>query len=617
MISLILLFLKDFLETGVTKKCVKDKEVALPKYLYRRDDGRSENYYVRLTAPTSVQPFLDKKEHSFRCSTGTADLRVAKVIGAEIVAKKRREWHTMCELLVEKRETAFAPLTTQLIQQIVGARLQSWLNTDNDERHGDIGVDDEHLAEIEDFCIRSDSVMRSVLAQGRASRYWKGVVEDVNDWCQTLGYEIALTDPQFPALIRSFAEAERTAQKFISARNQGDAPVDPIVVQVAGTRLSDMNDEFIEYKSKTVGPKPISMAISIWNNFIAFNGDVALDKVTSNDVFRFFEFQLFSAPKKWSQGYVDGHAKRALKEMFALARTKALMTSDNPVIKLEMMPQLSDAERKKRQNPRFAFSGEQINTLFSSDWYAPNTTQFRGKLGVDLAARYFGPLIGLLHGARVREFLQLMTSDIFFVDGVLCFKFQIEMPNENRQVEHDGLGKSVSGMDDTRLPKRSLKNPSVFRTIPVHPKLIELGFSKYVEGRRQSKGIEVPLFESSVPRPGGKSPMWGRAFEQSFLRFVRDKLAFGSGFGPHSFRHQFEDRIRDSQARRGVWPAGLSQLLSGRQLLRDRDRDFFREVGSEQAYGNGYQPAAALPFLEKLIFDDVNFPVDFYLWKKQ
>ena len=91
----------------MTKKCVKDKEIALPKYLYRRDDGRSENYYVRLTAPTSVQPFLAKKEHSFRCSTGTADLRVAKVIGAEIVAKKRREWHTMCELLVEKRETVF------------------------------------------------------------------------------------------------------------------------------------------------------------------------------------------------------------------------------------------------------------------------------------------------------------------------------------------------------------------------------------------------------------------------------------------------------------------------------------------------------------------------------
>lgn len=604
------------METGVTKQCDKDKENALPKYLHRREDGRSVNYYVRLTAPTSIQPFLDKKDHSFRCSTGTADLHRAKVIGAEIVAKKRREWHSLRELIVDKKVTASTSLTTQLIQQIVGARLEAWLDTDTKERYGDDGLDDEHLAEIESFCNHSDSVMRSILAQGRASRHWKGVVEDVDDWCQVLGYDISLTDPQLPALIRAFAQAERTAQKFISARNQGDAPPDSSIVQMVGTRLSVMNDEFIEYKSKTVGPKPVSMAISIWNKFIAFNGDVDLNKVTSNDVFRFFEFQLFSAPKKWSQGYVDGHAKRALKEMFSLARTKALMTADNPVTKLEMMPQLPEAERKKRQNPRFAFSSEQINTLFSSDWYVPNASQFRGKLRVDLAARYFGPLIGLLHGARVREFLQLMTSDVLVVDGVLCFKFQVEMPSGNHQAEQAVMGKRGSDKVGTMLPSRSVKNESVLRTIPVHPKLIELGFSKYVEMRRKSEGIEVPLFKSSVPKPGGKTPMWGRAFEQSFLRFVRDTLGFGSGFGSHSFRHQFEDRIRNSQARLGVWPAGISQLLSGRQLLRDKDREFFREIGSEQDYGNGYQPSAALPYLEKLIFDDVNFPVGFYQWHK-
>ena len=73
----------------------------MPKYLRARDDGRSKNYYVRLTAPTAIQPFLDKKDHTFRCSTGTADLRRVKVIGAEIVAKKRREWHDLHELAVK------------------------------------------------------------------------------------------------------------------------------------------------------------------------------------------------------------------------------------------------------------------------------------------------------------------------------------------------------------------------------------------------------------------------------------------------------------------------------------------------------------------------------------
>lgn len=109
--------------------------------------------------------------------------------------------------------------------------------------------------------------------------------------------------------------------------------------------------------------------------------------------------------------------------------------------------------------------------------------------------------------------------------------------------------------------------------------------------------------------------MWGRAFEQSFLRYVRDTLGFGKGFGSHSFRHLFEDRIRQAQAV-AVWPAGISQVLSGRQLTRDKDREFFRELGSEQEYGNGYQPAALLPYLERLNFDDMSFPAEFLHWAK-
>ncbi|CUI04233.1 Integrase [Janthinobacterium sp. CG23_2] len=599
----------------MTKICDKDEENAVPMHLYRREDGRSWNYYVRLTAPTAIQHLLNKKDHSFRCSTGTADLHRAKVIGAEIVAKKRREWHDLRELAAQPEVSVSTPLTKSLIQQICGARLNSWLHTDNKERYGDVGLDDEVLREIEALCKHTDAGMRSILAQGRASSRWADVVEEVDDWGLTLGYKLEPTDPLFPALIRAFAQSEKSAHEFIAARNNGEQPAERSMVPQAGTCLSAMNDEFIAYKSKLVGPKPLSMAISIWNKFIDFKGDVLLDEVTSNDVYKFFEYKLFSAPEKWSQKYVDGHVKRALRQMFSLARTKALMTGDNPVAKVELMPKLAEAERKKRENPRFPFSRDHINTLFESEWYVPRSTQFRGKLGSDLAARYFGPLIGLLHGMRVREFLQLMTSDILPVDGVLCFKFQVEMPSNDHQAELLVIAKAAQIKAVTELPQRSVKNDSVLRTIPVHPKLIELGFLEYVEQRRKSRGAPVPLFASSVPTPGGKAPTWGRAFEQSFLRYVRDTLRFGKGFGSHSFRHLFEDRIRQAQAL-AVWPAGISQMLSGRRLTRDKDREFFRELGSEQEYGNGYLPSALLPYLEKLSFDDMKFPAGFSQWVK-
>jgi hypothetical protein len=583
----------------------------MPPHISRREDGRSPNFYVRLVAPTAVQPFLSKSEHEFRKSTGTADRDRALVIGARLIAAKRQEWFALLQSVPVENSTVPTILTPQLVQQIAGARLHSWVETDRLERYGEEGLDEEELAAMEAFCCHTDAVMRSVLAQAKGSSKWSHVVAEVLEWCSVLGYEIEKSDPEFPLLVREFAKAERSAQQFISARNRGDEPDVAKVVGPMGTRLSEMNARFIKYKSNYVGTKPVSMAISIWNRFIAFKGDVFLNGVSSKDIFDFFSARLFTDADTWSQGYVNGHAKRALKDIFSLARTQSLMSVDNPVAKLEVMPKLSEKERKNRLKPRYPFSSNKVNILFASEWYKPDSTQFTGKLRDDLAARYFGPLIGELHGSRVREFLQLMTGDILVIDGVLCFKFQIELPEEDANAPESVQPEAGGGLD---LPTRNLKNSSVLRTIPVHPKLIELGFATFVAERSNSFGQAVPLFGSSVPNPGGKSPMWGRAFEQSFLRYVRDTLGFGSGYAYHSFRHQFEDRIRDSQAVGGVWPAGLGQFLSGRKLPRDADKALFREVGSEAAYGNGYRPSSVLPYLERLDFQDIEFPRPFHEW---
>ena len=590
----------------MTKLCDTDAENTM-QYLSLREDGRSRNFYVRLVAPTAVQRLIPKSEHQFRKSTGTADREEAKAIGAKIIADKRLEWRALLKATSAANADFFTVLTPNLIQQIAGARLNSWLATDDWERHSDEGLNDEDLAAMDTFCLYTDAVMRSVLAKGTGSATWNHVVQDVRDWCSVLGYGIGSSDPEFPALVRAFAKAERTAQEVIAARNRGDDPEVLTYSAPVGTRLSEMTEHFIKYKSASAGPKPVSMAVSIWNRFIEFKGDVFLNDVVSNDVFRFFTARLFTDTQKWSQGYVNGHAKRALNDFFSLARTMSFMTVDNPVAKLELMPKLSDKDRKSRQKPRYPLTGEKVNILLSSEWYNPNSTHFSGKLRDDLAARYFGPLIGQLHGSRVREFLQLMTGDIVQVDGVLCFKFQIEIPDEDPDAPE-----SVAGVV---LPARNLKNSSVQRTIPVHPKLLELGFAKFVAERSKAFGLAAPLFGSSVPNAGGKSPVWGRAFEQAFLRYVRDTLKFGSGYAYHSFRHQFEDRIRDSQAI-GVWPAGLGQFLSGRKLSRDADRQFVRDEGSEGAYGRGYKPASLLPYLEKLDFSDIKFPVPFDDWLK-
>lgn len=598
----------------MTKQCDTDAEKTMPPYVSLREDGRSRNFYVRLVAPSAVQPYLPKSEHTFRKSTGTADRGRAVVVASELIAAKRKEWFALLQSVKMENSTVPTILTSRLIQQIAGARMQSWMETDRLERFGDEGIDEDELAAMDEFCRHTDTVMRSVLAQAKGSSKWSHVVADVLEWCSTLGYEIEASDPQFPLLVRAFAKAERSAQQFIASRNRGDEPDEVKVVEPAGTYLSEMTTRFIEWKSKSAGPKPVSMAVSIWKRFIAFKGDVFLNEVSSTDIFGFFSERLFTDTAPWTQGYVNGHVKRALNDFFMLARTLSLMSVDNPVAKLELMPKLSDKVNNSRLKPRYPFSNNKVNILFASDWYKPNSSRFTGKLRDDLAVRYFGPLIGALHGSRIREVLQLMTGDVVKVDGVLCFRFQIEIPVDDCDAPESLRNESAS---DVELPTRNLKNSSVLRTIPVNPKLIELGFSEFVSERRKAFGPAEPLFASSVPNPGGRSPMWGRAFEQSFLRYVRDTLNFGNGYAYHSFRHQFEDRIRDSQAIDGVWPAGLGQFLSGRKLSRDADRALFREVGSEGAYGFGYRPSSLLPYLEKLDFSDIEFPEPFYEWLLQ
>ena len=119
----------------MTKRCDKDMESSIVaiKYLKLREDGRSRHYYVRMTAPTAIQHLLHKSEIQYRESTGTADLRRANVIGAEMVARKLQEWQAIEEQLSERPASPIV-LSQPLIDQLAANRLHSWVFSDDEER---------------------------------------------------------------------------------------------------------------------------------------------------------------------------------------------------------------------------------------------------------------------------------------------------------------------------------------------------------------------------------------------------------------------------------------------------------------------------------------------------
>ena len=539
----------------------------------------------------------------------------AKPVGMTLLAEKLRVWDALARALPD---TTVSPtiLTSSLIETICSTRLYSWMRSDDEEREGEHGLTEQQIQEINEFCKLTDASMRSVTIQGKGSPRWSEVVDTTIDWCLTMGYEIEIEDPLFPNLVRKFAKVEQVAQKNIELRNQGEGTEtsEPCL----GISLSAVTELFQAHKGTKARASHVNAMLNAWRLFIEHCGDIAFDSVTPPHIFEFLEARMHAKTKPWSEARAKGFGVRTLSEIFALAHAKGLITIDNPADDLKSFPALSKQDEEDRALPRYPFTTSQLNTLLSSSWYDPtNHRQFTGKMRTDLGARYWTPLIGICHGNRVSEGVQFVASDFSFRGDLFVLEFRTELDKSTEDEKNTlekkvALGQTLSEEELKRL--RHVKNKQTLRVVPVHPLLMGLGIVKFVEQRRVKAGPNGLLFPSSEPKPGGKSPKLGRAYEQAFLRFVRDRLDFGPGFGNHSFRHQLEDRIRNSQTPSFSWPAGLTQQYTGRRRTRAADRDVILAEGSESIYGKGYLPSTMLPFISKLDFSDVKLPLPYEQW---
>ncbi|WP_233902189.1 site-specific integrase [Vibrio campbellii] len=121
----------------------------------------------------------------------------------------------------------------------------------------------------------------------------------------------------------------------------------------------------------------------------------------------------------------------------------------------------------------------------------------------------------LYHGCRPSEACQIQVRDI--QRGILpCIEF-----TDSGNVQR-------------------LKNASSKRVIPVHPKLLELGFMQYVERRIKAK--QRQLFDLT---PRGDDKDWSKDYRDT-LGDVLDTIGFKAGkrATAYSFRHTFIDELK-------------------------------------------------------------------------
>ncbi|MEZ8088125.1 tyrosine-type recombinase/integrase [Vibrio sp. 1S139] len=175
------------------------------------------------------------------------------------------------------------------------------------------------------------------------------------------------------------------------------------------------------------------------------------------------------------------------------------MTDINPFKGMRFKKTRKDSEAKN------AYSHAELQKLFSTEIH----TQKKYKH----PHYYWLPLLGLYTGARLNELCQLYREDIFKQDDTWVIRI------------------------DDKLTGQRLKNNSSRRLIPIHDKLLQLGFIDYISSVQHER-----IFPALKQERDG----FATAASKWFGRF-KTALGFERGHDFHSFRHTVATQLKHAE----------------------------------------------------------------------
>lgn len=195
-----------------------------------------------------------------------------------------------------------------------------------------------------------------------------------------------------------------------------------------------------------------------------------------------------------------------------------------------------DVKTKARKGTiKRAFTQAELKAIFGDVFYM--------NANYNRSYQYWVPLLGLFTGARLNEISQLQLDDVRQDDAGLWY-----------------IDITASSDDDEGDNTKSVKNEESRRIVPVHQKLLDLGFIDFVKEQRSSAPSRKAAIEEKAAsaKPGsrdanakyttnlfglssgtgdkfGKAP--GRWFNEEYitdyLQIKQPEISF------HSFRHRF------------------------------------------------------------------------------
>nr|WP_321466411.1 DUF6538 domain-containing protein [uncultured Desulfobulbus sp.] len=132
---------------------------------------------------------------------------------------------------------------------------------------------------------------------------------------------------------------------------------------------------------------------------------------------------------------------------------------------------------------KIPFTSRELELFFNTDLFVLK------KVSLQFAWRYWIPVLMLYHGTRLEEVSQPFLSDIEQVEGIWCLKIEQEKKKPRYRAKDQ--------------KEKIVKNPSSVRYVPLHDKLLQLGFMEYVTFL-QGKGEKKLFPDLSKQTPNGQ-----------------------------------------------------------------------------------------------------------------
>jgi integrase len=508
---------------------------------------RGATYYHRAAIPVDIVGTYPKSEETFSLRTKNREEAVKLVrIEAARVDRLFDEHRRQRSLAAEP---PLAELTAEQVKRIGEAYYAHLLDEDEDTRLG--GFAEASFEESATLTEDLDALNRRAYARGEADAFFEGEAEEVLGW-ENVNLRLDPASPSWRRVARELQAASVRAAEAIRARNRGDvvetpqAPAAPpqaapVSAGQGGSLLSHLVKDWATEKARASWVPKTEHEHRVWmGHFISMTGDRPLAAYGKAEAVA-FKRVLMGLPANWSKlGPLRG---QAVQEAAERARELGLAPmSDKNLNKLlgyvgsfwtwaakhfdDCPPNpfrglKVDMRKRNVRDDRDPFTLAELRAIFSAPLYtgcaSAREWATAGALVPRDAGRYWVPLVCLFSGARSGEIIQLYTADVREEHGVQYFDINGEGPDKR------------------------LKTPNSKRNIPVHPRLVELGFMEHVERRR--KAGERRLFPEL---PMGADGYYSSPFSKHYGRFLKSVGVKTRKNAFHSFRHSFEDACRDS-----------------------------------------------------------------------